>query len=87
MQEIVKIMCSLGRLTSIAHPPSGPSGAVSYAVGFVPQDLQLQATYRGFQMETSGFHFITGSRSRPQQAPRSAWQLNDVPQPERSPVR
>lgn len=37
----------------------GPSGALSYAAGFVPRIRQLQANHRAFHLEPSGFHSMT----------------------------
>lgn len=63
----------------------GPSGALPYAVGFVAQKRQSQAEYRGFQLETSGFHssgfhpgtgfhLVAGFHAR-------AWRFHDLPAP------
>ena len=61
MQEVVKIMRRPGCLTSNAHPRLGPSGALSYAVGLVPETLQLGEKDRGFHFGGfPGFHSGAG---------------------------
>jgi hypothetical protein len=46
----------------------GPSRALSYAVGFVPHILQLQAKDRGFHLETSLSTLQVSTRNKTLQA-------------------
>lgn len=51
MSSFVGTQASL-LVTHCGSSSLGPSGALSYAVGFVPHILQLQAKDRGFHLET-----------------------------------
>lgn len=65
MLRLVKIMSRLRRLTRQAHPLSGPSGVVWYAVGLAPQTLQLRGKNRGSHLMFAGAHLLpTGAPPR-----------------------